>query len=301
MSLHPIDYHGLPALRLSGPHLSIDFLAQAGPRLVGLRITGSDENILAETPQVFWDTPHGVYHIYGGHRLWQSPEVLSRTCIPDDAGLTVEEMPAGVVLTGAREAPTGLRKRLAITLDPHHPRLTITHRITNEGSAACQLAPWAITQLPHGGRIFLPQTSGPLPPNDPDAIYWPNRHLVLWHYTRIRDPRLILDDDCITVEAQPMLPPLKVGYLNTHGWAAFLHGRVLLVKSFTPHPQQIHTDRNVNTTVYCNDKFAELETLGPLVQLLPGAHVEHVETWQIFSDVDPNAEYQTIKTLVEVK
>lgn len=299
MSFQPFDYHGFPALRLQGAHLAVDFLAEAGPRLVGLRVVSSGDNLLAETPDVTWPTPYGTYHVYGGHRLWQSPEVPARTYVPDDSGLTVREIPNGVVLTGAREAPTGIRKRFTVTLDPQRPALTLTQRIINEGAASCRLAPWAITQLPHGGRMILPQTVGTLPPNEPDAVYWPNRHLVLWNYTRIHDPRLTLGDDCIFVETQPLLPPIKIGYLNTHGWAAFLRGGVLLVKMFTPHPEQPHTDRNANVTVYCNHQFAELETVGPLVELAPGEFVEHEERWRVFTAVAPDADYEQIKQWVE--
>lgn len=299
MTLQAFDYHGYPALRLHGTHLTLDFLAQAGPRLVGLRIAGGDENILAETPDVTWDTPHGVYHVYGGHRLWQSPEAPVRTYVPDDGGLSVREIPNGVILTGAREIPTGMRKRLTVTLDPARPALTLTHRITNEGEGACELAAWAITQLPHGGRIFLPQTVGTLPPDDPDAVFWPNRHLVLWNYTRLSDPRLKLGDDCILIETRPLLPPLKIGYLNTHGWAACQRGGVLFVKSFNPQADLPHTDRNANTTVYCNDKFAELETLGPLTELAPAEYVEHTEHWQVFTGIEPDSDYEKITQLME--
>lgn len=299
MPLQAFDYHGVPALRLQGAHLALDFLSGAGPRLVGLRVANNLENLLAETPGVTWDTVHGVYHVYGGHRLWQSPEVPARTYIPDDGGLEVREIPNGVVLTGARETPTGIRKRFTVTLDPSRPALTLTHRITNEGAGTCSLAPWAITQIPHGGRIFLPQTAGALPPDDPDAVFWPNRHLVLWNYTQIHDPRLELGDDCIIIATRPLLPPVKIGYLNTHGWAAFLRGGNLFVKSFTPKPDQLHTDRNTNVTVYCNDKFAELETLGPLAQLDPGEYVEHVEHWRVFTGVRPDADYEEIKFLAE--
>jgi len=298
MAFESIDYHGYPALRLRGAHLTLDFLAQSGPRLVRLRLNEREENLLAETPDVFWETPNGNYHVYGGHRLWQSPEVPKKTYIPDDSGVSVREIPNGVELIGAREVPTGIRKRFTVEFDLEHAALMIKHCITNEGDGRCELAPWAITQFPHGGRIFLPQTIGTLPPDDPDAVFWPNRHLVLWNYTRINDPRLKLGDDCIIIETQPLLPPVKIGYLNTHGWAAFQRGDVLFVKRFDPQITQMHTDRNTNTTVYCNHQFAELESLGALVELAPGEFVEHIERWQVMSDVDLNAEFEQISDIV---
>jgi len=39
--------------------------------------------LLAETPNVHWRTPHGEYHLRGGHRLWTAPENPFYTC-PED-------------------------------------------------------------------------------------------------------------------------------------------------------------------------------------------------------------------------
>jgi hypothetical protein len=47
-----------------------------------------------------------------------------------------------------------------------------------------------------------------------------------------------------------------------------------------------HPDNNCNCEIYCNDKFIELETLGPLTQLVPGASVRHVETWDVLDNTD---------------
>jgi len=37
--------------------------------------------------------------------------------------------------------------------------------------------------------------------------------------------------------------------------------------------------------LFTNEYFLEVETLGPLVWLEPGASVDHVETWQFRTDL----------------
>jgi hypothetical protein len=37
--------------------------------------------------------------------------------------------------------------------------------------------------------------------------------------------------------------------------------------------------------VFTNEAMTELETLGPLVNLAPGEHVEHIETWDLVSGI----------------
>jgi hypothetical protein len=47
-----MDYYTHPTHRLQNRFLSIDYLAQAGPRLVRLLVAGSDQNLLAELPDM---------------------------------------------------------------------------------------------------------------------------------------------------------------------------------------------------------------------------------------------------------
>lgn len=115
--------------------------------------------------------------------------------------------------------------------------------------------------------------------------FLPNRHLVLWQYTRIRDPRLELGNEFIRVHARAQLPPCKIGYLNRAGWIAYWRAGDLFVKRFAPHADQPHVDFNCNAEVYCNDEFVELETLAPLVQLEPGQSVTHDEHWEFYPGV----------------
>ncbi len=288
------DYHGHAAQRVETKTLSLDVLSEAGPRIVGLRLPGRDENLLAELPDVHWDTPNGVYHIYGGHRLWYGPEVPQRTYIPDDSGVTIRQTSQAVDLIGVRETSTGVRKQMHIAFDSERPALTLTHQITNEGSQSIELAPWAVTQLPLGGKVIFPQTVGVFPPDDPHADLHANRHLVLWNYTRWNDPRLKISDDHIVFQSQALMPPCKFGYLNTAGWIAHQRGDILFVKRFKPQPQQSHIDRQCNIESYCNDVVLELETLGPLAKLAPGETVEHVEHWEFLTGIVENISFEEV-------
>ena len=123
----------------------------------------------------------------------------------------------------------------------------------------------------------FPQVAGPLD----KAGLLPNRNLVLWPYTRLADPRLSLNDDLHLIHAQADAQPVKIGYLNRAGWAAYLTGGVLFVKRWEPCPDAAHVDYGCNCESYCNDRFIEVETLGPLARLEPGQSTSHVEKWEL--------------------
>jgi hypothetical protein len=289
-----IPFHGLPTGSLANRHLRLDFLAEAGPRVVRVCLAGSGGNLLAETPDVGWDTPFGAYHLRGGHRLWHAPEAFPRSSIPDDAGLEVEAVAGGVLLRGAVEPGTSLRKTIEIRLDPDRPAVTLTHRLENAGPWPVELAPWAITQLPLGGIAVLPQ-----PATAVNGDLAPNRLMALWPATRLADPRLSLADDFLFVRGQPDARPCKVGTLSHRGWVGYLREGTFLVKRFAPQPNGPYPDLGCNAEVYCNDMFLELETLGPLVRLEPGAGSTHIETWAIYAGLDATATPSGVRGLVE--
>jgi hypothetical protein len=269
------DFHGHDIRRLANEHLWIDVLANAGPRIVRLGLAGSTANILAETPSDGWDTPHGRYELYGGHRLWFAPEDPDRVAVPDGHGLVIEPEAEGIRLTGLAEAPTGLIRSMTVRLDPTRAALEVRHGLENVGVEPLELAPWSITQLPLGGTVLLPQRPAIL-----GHHVHPNRTLVLWPYTSWEDPRFRPRDGLLTLDALAG-PDLKLGYFNDAGWVAYVRDDASLVRRFEPLPGQPHPDMGCNVEVYVGDRYLELELLGPLATLAPGSTVTLVERWEI--------------------
>ena len=280
------DFYGLPTNHLENRFLRLEYLAQAGPRLVRLFLAGSHENLFAELPKFVIDTPYGEFYFRGGHRLWHSPEGMPRTYIPDNEGLVVEELADGVRLSQPVEAGTGIQKTLEVHLHDDRPALTLQHTLTNQALWPVELAVWAITQFALGGIVILPQKQGAV-----DAAgLLPNRQLVLWPYTRWNDPRLRLDEAAILIdtrrEASPLTQPFKVGYHNPHEWIAYWRKGVLFVKQAALLTGEQYPDGGCNSECYCNNQFVELESLGALTRLDPGEKVDHSETWELYPSLE---------------
>ena len=289
------DFYGLRTRSIGNKLLRLDYLLDAGPRIVRLILGQSGENWMAELPNNVVQTEYGAYHFYGGHRLWHSPEAMPRTYFPDNQAVIVEELAGGVrLLQPTAEPHTGIRKSIEVRLQSDRAALTILHRLQNEGTQDVEFAPWAITQLKQGGIAILPQTLGSLDP----AGLLPNRHVVLWPYTRVHDPRLELHDDLVLIRAQPLQPPCKIGYFNRRGWVGYLQNGAFFVKRFQARLDRAHPDYGCNAEVYCNDQFIELETLGPLAQLQPGDSTTAEETWEFFTDLGAPQTMEAVRSLV---
>ena len=275
------DFHALPTAVLENEFLRLEYLTSAGPRIVGLSYRGKP-NLLVDVHDMTTDTPLGKYFFLGGHRLWIGPESIEKTYIPDKDGLQVEHVPGGVKLTGAREPVSGMRKSIQIELDPLRPAVRLVHTIQNQNLEPITIAPWVLSMFCQGGTAILPQ---PVGNTDPHGLL-SNRLLVLWPYTRLKDPRLDLRDDFILLRARPAPPPIKLGYASTADWLAYWQEGQLFRKTFDLHPGAAYPDGGCNAEVYCGDRFVELESLAPLASLAPGEETQFTETWELFPSLD---------------
>jgi hypothetical protein len=273
------DFHGEPTQILENQFIQLEYLANSA-RIVRFAPKGKP-NLFADLGQNRAQTPYGDFYFRGGHRLWHSPEAMPRTYIPDSEGALVSAIPNGVRIEMPTEAWTHIAKSIEIQLNADQPQVIVHHELRNEGAWPVEFAPWALSMLRQGGVGIFPQPSG----NVDEAGLLSNRQLVLWPYTRIADPRLVLRDDFILVHATPSLPPVKFGYFNPHGWMAYWIDGILFVKRFGVERNASYPDHGCNAESYFNDQFIELETLGPLTKLEPGETVFHTETWEVHTEL----------------
>jgi hypothetical protein len=264
-----MDLYPHPFDSLENDFLRIDYLTDLGPRIIGLYAKGLEGNILAVTPDAHWPTPHGEYYLHGGHRLWTAPENPFYTCPEDNVTITKE---ANRVTLRSSVDASGLEKEISFQLEEN--RVALTHHITWHGNEPIELAPWAITQVRLGGMAILPQS------NIGTGVL-PNRNLILWPYSRLKDRRLSLHDDWILVHARPDREAFKIGNYNPYGWIAYAMENVLFTKRFSTSPVNRYPDMGCNVECYVHDTSMELETLGSLTTLASGQFVTCEETWEV--------------------
>ncbi|MGB5655556.1 MAG: hypothetical protein WBN35_02965, partial [Acidimicrobiia bacterium] len=217
----------------------------------------------------------GTYRFLGGHRLWRAPEVPAITYVPDDDPVDITIMGSGFELVGPLGSDAIVK---AITAAQIGEFTVVDHELRNEGWTPVRCAPWAITQLVPGGTAYLPQQ---LVPADEDGVL-PNRHIVLWPYTDLSMPEVTISQEQVTVHASDRRSKSKVGIPNRLGWIAYALGDELFVKWSAVHrDSELYVDRGVSVECYRDERFIELETLGPLVTLQPGKRAVHREIWML--------------------
>jgi hypothetical protein len=264
-------------IELGSDALRVAVTTQVGPRIIGCFI-GKDSkfNHFVVLPPEPMPQPANGFTLYGGHRLWHSPEACPRTYEPDNMPVQVKDCDTGVEFTMEADVFTGMSKKILV--EPlSNGLIMVTHTIENCGMFPVELAPWTLSMMAPGGLAVIPQ--GREPEGYP---YTPDRHLALWAYTDLKDKRIELGSDYIFVRQDRKCKDatLKIGFNDACGWVAHINNGQALVKYFEYDPDGNYPDGGCSVECYSCNKFTEVETLGPLETLEPGECVQHIEYWQ---------------------
>jgi hypothetical protein len=271
--------HIANCVEIDNGHSRVIVATEFGPRVLHYGLDGGD-NILGWHPQAEVKTELGVWKPYGGHRLWMAPENMPLSYAPDNGPVELKiDGDLAATFTAETEPATGIQKQTTVKLEPAGAGVTLEHRITNRSVQEKELALWALTILRPGGEIVVP--------NEPHAPYGadnllPVRTITQWSYTDFTDPRWTFGKESVRLKVDENSgEPQKFGVLNKQGWAAYEVEGLRFVKRAQYIEGASYPDMNSNFEAYTAGRFAELETLSPLVNLQPGESASHIETWEL--------------------
>jgi len=266
--------------RITNGKIEAIITSDVGPRIIRFGFVGGP-NEFHEFPDQIGKTGGDEWRSYGGHRLWHSPEAKPRSYAPDNEPIEVRREGSLIRCIQPVEKSTGIRKEIAIEMDPQKAEMRVVHRLTNRGLWPVELAPWALTVMETGGCAILP-----LPSTAPRGKLLPNALVVLWPYSNMADSRFKAGEKYIVfLQDRNATSPNKVGLMATDGWGAYFNRGHLFVKTFKFDPEAKYPDMGCSLESYTAPDFLELETVGPLTRLEPGQTVEHVEKWYLFDGV----------------
>jgi hypothetical protein len=275
------NWKGGKALELSNAGNTLVMPLDFGPRI--LRAGPKDgPNLLLEIDnEGVCNTFMPDYRLRGGHRIWHAPEHLTRTYQPDNSPPEVVRGKGGKSLTfTASEPVTGIRKSMTVSVSGKGFRLD--HALSNTGVWSVPLAPWTLTMFRKGGLGIVP-----LPPkgSHADGDLLPSLNLVPWSYTDLSLPCWKFHKGFISLDSGLCPSPQKLGLGGYAGWSAYWFEGELFVKYAKVELGATYPDLGCAFETFSNGEMLELETLGPLTQLAPGASVTHTEHWMFFRDV----------------
>jgi hypothetical protein len=265
-------------IRLENGKIDVVVTTEIGPRVMHCGFVGG-QNLFKIFESDRGKTGGGKWRMFGGHRLWHSPEDPIRTYSPDNSPVQYDWDGKALRLTQSVEPETLIEKQMEITLDATKPCVTVKHRLVNKGAWDVEAAAWCLTMLAPGGRAIVPQEPYAA---WPDALL-PVRPIVLWPYTDMSDPRFAWGRRFIQVRQDlAASTPIKIGLRNTLGWGAYVLGGDVFVKRGDFDPNGSYPDFGSNWEIFTNADILELETLSPLTRIpASGGVIEHKEQWHL--------------------
>src|SRR5262249_50034719 len=129
---------------------------------------------------------------------------------------------------------------------------------------------------------------------------------ILWPFFDFTDPRWTFGKRYLMLRQDPKAAgPTKIGLAHRGGWVGYLNAGTLFVKRVVFDEGKTYPDGGANIETFSDAEVLEIESLGPLTRLEPGAKVESVEEWELFADVPAVAREadveKTIRPLAEAE
>ncbi len=286
-----VEYRGWKNnLLLANGHVELVVTLDVGPRVIAYRLPGGF-NVMKNYDDMMGKANEPEWQIRGGHRFWLAPEDLTRTYFADNRPVKWEQTgPFAAKFTPPPEAEYGVQKTMELKLGPTGTKVEVTLTVTNVGKEPTDLAPWGPTVMAPGGVEVIP-----LPPKAPHpghprnakspADYGPNQELILWPYFDFADTRWTFGKKYVFLRQDVNKGPTKIGLAHREGWVGYVNSGVLFVKYFDYREGAVYPDRGTRYQTFSYEEMLEMETVGELVTLQPGASASLVESWELFGNV----------------
>lgn len=288
-------------IRVSNGVVELYATLEVGPRIIRYGFVGGPNEFFEDLEDEVGNEAEeiknlyknkGTWHIYGGHRLWTSPEISPRVYYPDNRKVDFEIIENGVRLIQEEQTENKVQLTMEVTM-ASDGNVTLKHFLKNTGRCGVELAPWALTVLAVGGTEVIGRVAR-------DNGFLHTQNLSLWTYTDMADKRVKWGSKYIVINSNDyMKNKFKIGVSNEDGYACYFNHGNMFIKRFEPFdPEGTYPDNNVNFETFTAGVFTEIETLGKLSKIKSNETVCHIENWQLISNVpEPKTEEEIEETI----
>ena len=287
VSIREVKYKNFgKCLAISNDFMEVFVTLDVGPRIIKCNLKNKENMMFEELERTFSQDVSSMFgddkkwYIYGGHRVWLSPEGFPETYYPDNDKVLYSTFPGGAEFTPPVQDVTGIQITMKVEMAEDKPEIKITHTITNKKATHLKGSVWCLSVMAPGGIALVPQ-----PTEDTGLL--PNRTLVMWPYSRFNDSRFTICDKYFALaQDKNATDAFKLGLNNTNGHSAYINNGQALVKYVEYQHGEEYPDGGCSSEIYTNNLFEELETLSPLYVLVPEKSMVHTETWKLFDGVE---------------
>ena len=282
VTVEKIPYAGWPnCYRLSNGEVELIVTSDVGPRIIRYGFVGG-QNLFVELEEDLGKTGGDDWRLYGGSRLWVGPEDPVYSYGADNDPVEIE-VSGSSLLAQAPVEHTGVQKAIKVELADEGSAVRVVYTLANRTIWPLRITTWVLTMMAPGGAGITT-----LPPRGTHPeILAPTNPLVVFAFTNMADPRWTWLEKYIVLRQDPAnTDPEKIGLFNPATRGAYLLNGELFVKKFAASPDEEYPDMGSSYETFTNERFLEIETLGPMRTLQPGESLDHVEEWTLHRPVE---------------
>ena len=245
-----------------------------GPRII--YFGDKQNNILKEDlerkVQVYNDAYKDNWYLYGGHRLWKSPENIC-TYVADNKPVSYRLNEHG----GTFISNIDPKFDYILDIDIKKNNVYIENTIVSKSKNIENIAAWALTVMDIGGELTVNL-------NKKMDDLNPQQNLVIWPYTNIYDERIKITKEKLIIQQKSGLEPLKLGlFLNTPEAEYSLKGMKFKCKFKEENTTGKYGDFMSNMEIYTGGDILEIEGLSSMRDLKCGESVTLYEEWSLIN------------------
>lgn len=276
-----VDFFGyVDCVALQNSSTRVVLCHQAGGRVLEYAVNGKNA-LWLDPAQAGWVQPaeSRQYVDLSGGRFDIGPEMLTpgHEVLWQGAWRVEVTGPRSARMTSAEDAATGVQLIRTFQLDAVGSGLRCTQTIRNVSARTVAWCHWSRT-LAQGGGIGLV----PLSPRSRLP-----KHYVMYEgggliQSRPVDPNIRVREGFLEILGTPKFP--KLGMDSQVGWFAYaMPNNLLFVKRYPVSPEKMYGEVAGLTISLWYDRMVrcELEPIGPLEELKPGASASFTEEWRL--------------------
>ena len=268
-------------LKVTNDVVEVIISIQYGPRIVKYGFV-NDINHFAESIEDKIVTSNGDYYIIGGHRFLYLTENENNIYIPDNKNVEYESIEGGIRLIQPIEEHTYFNKIIEIIFEGDS-KLRVVHKIVSENHFNINVSIASITVMDSNGIELIPldmKCEGKLP----------NKSLVFWPYSNLKDQRVYFGDKYIAMKVnENIYDNFRLGFNMNFTRALYYSQNQLFVKEVKQREKTGETEEYPNMgskyESYITKNYIEMQTNSPKSLLKANGCVEHEEIWNLYREV----------------
>lgn len=285
VTISTVDYLRFgKCVRIANDDAEILVTVDGGPRIISYRRTEGEnlffndlegKNIVTE-PIIMETFGKPVFELWGGHRMWATPENMPMSYYPDNEPVAWEQIENGAVFTPNPIPVADWQYSLTVTMAESGTDVTVKMDIKNLRDEVRRAGAWGITQMRKGGMAICPMN------HDERLIPLPDKMIAFWPYCDMTDNRFAFGKDCYTLKhIEGNNAPFKCGINSSKGWLAYVTYGEVFVKKVAYDTDATYPDFGSNVETYVDGFMLEIEGLCPMKDLAMGDVVSLTENWSI--------------------